>query len=74
MRRFLVLLAVLLLVPLAYWFAMNPEDATLDASVRAEAGGRFVTLPEGATHFEVGGPDTGRVAVLVHGFSVPYYI
>lgn len=58
---------------LAY-IVRNPEDATLDASIRAGAAGRFVSLSDGVTHYDISGPDTGRVAVLVHGFSVPYYI
>ncbi len=52
----------------------NPEIRTLDAAARAGAAGQFVTLSDGVTHYESLGPDTGRVAVLVHGFSVPYYI
>jgi pimeloyl-ACP methyl ester carboxylesterase len=47
---------------------------TLDAAARAEAPGRFVRLTDGATHYEMAGPDTGRVVVLAAGFSVPAYI
>jgi pimeloyl-ACP methyl ester carboxylesterase len=46
----------------------------LDDAARADAPGRFVGSSVGKTHYEVAGPDTGRVAVLVHGFSVPMYI
>lgn len=75
MRRILIALVCLLLVaPGAAWIIRNPERETLDAEARAAAPGRFVTLTAGATHYEVAGPDTGRVAVLVHGFSVPAYI
>ncbi len=52
----------------------NPERGALDAAARAGVPGRFVTLSRGATHVDVSGPDTGRTVVLVHGFSVPYYI
>jgi pimeloyl-ACP methyl ester carboxylesterase len=52
----------------------NPERETLDAEARAKAPGRFVQLSDGMTHYDISGPDTGRVVVLVHGFSVPYYI
>ncbi len=52
----------------------NPERATLDDAARAEAPGRFVRLSGGVTHYEIAGPDTGRVVLLVHGFSVPAYI
>jgi pimeloyl-ACP methyl ester carboxylesterase len=31
-------------------------------------------LPKGVTHYDIAGPDSGRLVVLVHGFSVPYYI
>jgi len=52
----------------------NPERRTLDAAARRGAPGRSVTLESGVTQYEIAGPDTGRVAVLVHGFSVPSYI
>lgn len=78
MNRFLrpVLVAALLVfgAALAYGAWKNPERGALDAAARASAPGRFVALSGGTTHFEVAGPDTGRVVVLVHGFSVPSYI
>ncbi len=74
-RRPLLLVALaLLLLPAAYYVYANPERETLSEASRASAPGRFVALGEGMTHYEVAGPDTGRVAVLVHGFSVPAYI
>ena len=72
----LVLLAVL--VPAAafvmLWQLKDPERRALDDAARAEAPGRFARLPDGATHYEVAGPDSGRVVVLASGFSVPAYI
>jgi pimeloyl-ACP methyl ester carboxylesterase len=65
----------ILAVGLAGWyFAKNPERQTLDEAARREAPGRFIRLSDGVTHYQVDGPDSGRVVVLVHGFSVPYYI
>ena len=52
----------------------TPERGWIDDAARAGAPGKFVRLSQGVTHYEVSGPDTGRVVVLVHGFSVPYYI
>lgn len=73
--RFLAVLVVLVLAAgSAAWLVKNPEKATLDASARAEAPGKFVALSQGMTHYDVAGPDTGRVVVMVHGFSVPMYI
>ena len=57
-----------------YYLARNPERATLDDAARREAPGKFVRLSDGVTHYQVDGPDTGRVVLLAHGFSVPYYI
>ncbi len=50
------------------------EDITLGPEARKGAPGQFVTLPDGIVHYELAGPDKGRVVVLVHGFSVPYYL
>lgn len=66
--------ALVLACLVGYYAWKNPERSALDAKARTGAPGAFVTLSHGVTHYEVAGPDTGRVAVLVHGFSVPYYI
>jgi len=58
----------------AFYLVRNPERVTLDDTARKSAPGQFVRLADGVTHYELRGPDTGRVVVLVHGFSVPYYI
>jgi pimeloyl-ACP methyl ester carboxylesterase len=52
----------------------NPERADLDAAARRGVPGRFVTLGDGVTHYDVAGPDTGQRVLLAHGFSVPSYI
>jgi pimeloyl-ACP methyl ester carboxylesterase len=78
MRRVLVfvlgLLAVLVPGRRGLRCLENPERATLDAEARAGAPGKFITLSRGITHYEMAGPDSARVVVLVHGFSVPSYI
>lgn len=77
--------ALALLVALAalgassYYQRHNPEHLKLDAAARqaataAGAAGAFVALSDGVTHYQAAGPAAGRVAVLVHGFSVPAYI
>lgn len=63
-----------MLAAVAYGIWSNPEEAPLDEAARAGSEGQFVTLSRGMTHYDVAGPDSGRVVVLLHGFSVPYYI
>ena len=44
-------------------------------SVEARSfGGSYVRLSAGVTHYELAGPKDARTVVLVHGFSVPYFI
>jgi pimeloyl-ACP methyl ester carboxylesterase len=78
MKRVLVLVAVLASALVlgcgALYVGRNPERATLDDAARATATGKFVRLADGVTHYELLGPDSGRTVVLVHGFSVPYYL
>jgi pimeloyl-ACP methyl ester carboxylesterase len=69
------ILALLLVIGATSWYLYkNPERETLDAESRTAAPGQFVTLDAGQTHYRSAGPDGGRVAILVHGFSVPSYI
>ncbi len=50
------------------------DDAARKTNVIREFGGSYVRLPAGVTHYELAGPDNAPTVVLVHGFSVPYYI
>jgi pimeloyl-ACP methyl ester carboxylesterase len=69
--------AIVLVAAIALAMAMqraNTEFRPLDDEARALAPGQFVELTGGLTHYDVAGPETGPVVILVHGFSVPYYI
>jgi len=69
-----ILLVLLVMGATSWYLYKNPERATLDAEARTAAPGQFVSLDAGQTHYRVAGPESGRVAILVHGFSVPSYI
>jgi pimeloyl-ACP methyl ester carboxylesterase len=68
----IVLLACLAVV--GAWRVLDPERRPIDARARTAAPGRFVRLADGVTHYEVAGPDTGRVVLLASAFSVPAYL
>ncbi len=53
---------------------MDPETRAMDDGARVGVPGEFVRLADGVTHYEVAGPDTGRVVVLAAAFSVPAYL
>lgn len=75
MLKRLVLVAVVAVACLLFYLnAKNPETSELTDDVRAAAGGRYVRLTDGVTHYDVAGPEDGQRVVLVHGFSVPLYI
>ena len=50
------------------------ETAEIDDDLRKSAPGQFVKTSTGFVHYQFAGPENGRVVVLVHGFSVPYYL
>ena len=50
------------------------ETRILDEEARRNASGDFVRLPDGMVHYDLKGPPEGRPVVLVHGFSVPFYV
>ena len=81
-QRILRIVGVAVLSSLAaacLYFAVNcarhnvERDEITDA-VRQNAAGNFVRLSDGFTHYELAGPEGGRTVVLIHGFSVPYYL
>jgi pimeloyl-ACP methyl ester carboxylesterase len=57
-----------------FFIAKNQEVKKMDAAARVNVSGQFITLTDGITHYESAGADTGKIVILVHGFSVPYYI
>jgi len=84
-----LLIVVAAAVLLGIYKHFDRESAELTDAVRASAGGRYVALalPLGAgsssslvtpmaavTHYELAGPQDAQTVVLVHGFTVPYYI
>jgi pimeloyl-ACP methyl ester carboxylesterase len=74
-RKLTLLVIVLAAVGMvALYQVRNPEERDLDAAARQTAQGRFVTLQDGITHYDVAGPEKGQRVILVHGFSVPSYI
>ena len=52
----------------------NKEKKVLTATERKNIDGKFIKLSQGITHYQLEGPENGEVVILVHGFSVPYYI
>jgi pimeloyl-ACP methyl ester carboxylesterase len=74
LRRVLIVVLVLCVGAVVWLRARDPEDRALDDAARRGAAGHYVRLPDGVTHYDVAGPDSGARVVLVHGFSVPAYI
>lgn len=55
-------------------FPYLDETREINETARKDADGSFVKLTDGITHYELGGDEQGQAVVLVHGFSVPYYL
>jgi pimeloyl-ACP methyl ester carboxylesterase len=56
-------------------FPYLSEDKELNEETRKEVdSGAFISLSDGVTHYQLDGRPDGQVVILVHGFSVPYFI
>ena len=73
-KKLLVLLVILVAGAVVFYQQTNPEKGPLDEAARLAGGGRYLSLSDGTTHYDLAGPEDGQRVVLVHGFSVPYYI
>jgi len=56
------------------YFKGNKEKKDLTDNERKGTTGQYIKLSQGVTHYQLEGPDSGKVVILLHGFSVPYYI
>jgi len=78
LRRLLLLIGtgivIIVLCLLITYFLTNQEKITLNDTVRLTLPGQFVQLPLAVVHYQLAGPENAPTVVLVHGFSVPYYI
>lgn len=71
----LLLLIIFVGIGLGILFKIkNVETKEMNAAARKNIPGKFISLIDGVTHYEAAGADTAKVIVLIHGFSVPYYI
>jgi pimeloyl-ACP methyl ester carboxylesterase len=55
-------------------YSFRSETRELDDEARRLTDGSYARLADGVTHYELGNPVGDPTVVLVHGFSVPYYI
>src|SRR5919206_4763669 len=55
-------------------FSYRDETQELNELTRKEAPGSFIQLTDGVTHYELSNPERDETVVLIHGFSVPYFI
>lgn len=69
---FVFFFSVLLTQSNAQW--KDPEQKEMNADARKGVSGNFIKLTDGITHYEKAGEAKHGVIVLVHGFSVPYFI
>jgi pimeloyl-ACP methyl ester carboxylesterase len=67
-------LAILMFILMVAYFIADDEKKTLNDEVQSGLPGQFVKLSNGVTHYELSGPEGAPTVVLVHGFSVPYYV
>ncbi len=69
---FLIVLVLLTLITVPVFY--TDEKRELDTNLRAGTQGEYIELSQGVTHYQQANKDVQEVVLLVHGFSVPYYV
>jgi len=70
----LAAVVIITAVAIALTLVLDTERRDLDDDARSRAPGNFINLTRGSVHYELAGPEDGRLVVLVHGFSVPSFV
>lgn len=73
-KLLLVLVVLGAIACVALHIINDRETKELSHNLRKTTNGNYIELSQGITHYELDGPDNGKVVVMLHGFSVPYYI
>lgn len=66
----IVLVVILFLLPL---ITGDLEQKQLNDQVRGELGLNYLQLSDGSVHYDISGPEDGKVVVLVHGNAAPLF-
>lgn len=53
---------------------MKFEELEITDEVRASQPGEYVKISDGTVYYELGGPDSGEIVVLVHGLTSPLFV
>jgi len=69
-----VVILLIIITPLSLYATADIETKDLDDAARTQAGGSYIKLPEGVTHYELTGPEDGQVVVMLHGATIPMYL
>ncbi len=64
---------IALTISLAFFLSPVPSQ-TITQAVREKTPGQFVKLAHGVTHYQLQGDSNHPLAVMIHGFSDPYYV
>lgn len=71
---FAAIILVVIITLFSIYASANIEKKDLDEAARTQQGGSYIKLPDGVTHYELTGPETGQAVVLVHGATIPMYL
>jgi len=70
----LIPVAAVTMLPVTRYLGSDQESLVMDSQARRGVPGNFVTLTDGVTHYQLGGPAEGLPVLLVPGFSTPYNV
>ncbi len=74
MKKLILVIFVMAVILAALPFITgNLETKELNDEARKGLGLKFLQLTDGMVHYDISGPKTGEVVVLVHGNAAPYF-